>query len=202
MDKLAVLEVPSCEPSYDTPRASCHLKYCSQSSLPARGHGDGLYCWYSLVCHYFLVARSLQDGAPDRDWGGALAEEADDMADAGAEVEAEAGLEVDEGGMRLMAVSSCSVWSRAAVDGTGSTSCRSSRGWSRGLLVICTSVVTKSFGCASGDDAASSGMLAVSGKAVNESESSRVICENHSCKSSPSLIFLFSHGSESKSRNQ
>ena len=39
-------------------------------------------------------------------------------------------------------------------------------------------------------------------KAVNESESSRVICENHSCKSSPSLIFLFSHGSESKSRNQ
>ena len=28
-------------------------------------------------------------------------------------------------------------------------------------------------------------------KAVNESESSRVICENHSCKSSPSLIFLF-----------
>ena len=39
-------------------------------------------------------------------------------------------------------------------------------------------------------------------KAVNESESSRVICENHSCKSSSSLIFLFSHGSESKSRNQ
>ena len=33
-------------------------------------------------------------------------------------------------------------------------------------------------------------------------ESSRVICENHSCKSSPSLIFFFSHGSESKSRNQ
>ena len=39
-------------------------------------------------------------------------------------------------------------------------------------------------------------------KAVNESESSRVICENHLCKSSPSLIFLFSHGSESNSRNQ
>ena len=36
-------------------------------------------------------------------------------------------------------------------------------------------------------------------KAVNKSESSRVICENHSCKSSPSLIFLFSHSSESKS---
>ena len=43
---------------------------------------------------------------------------------------------------------------------------------------------------------------ALESKAVNESESSRVICENHSCKSSPSLIFLFSHGSESKSRNQ
>ena len=45
-------------------------------------------------------------------------------------------------------------------------------------------------------------LLALTTKAVNESESSRVICENHSCKSSPSLIFLFSHGSESKSRNQ
>ena len=39
-------------------------------------------------------------------------------------------------------------------------------------------------------------------KAVNESGSSRVIYEIHSGKSSPSLIFPFSHGSESKSRNQ
>jgi hypothetical protein len=64
-----------------------------------------------------------------------LAEEADDTAEAGAEVDADAGFEVDAGGIKLSAVSSCGRGLRLGVAGVGSARRGASKGWTLGSSV-------------------------------------------------------------------